>query len=636
MSSIFSYRADIDGLRALALSLVILFHANIPLLTGGYIGVDVFFVISGFLITIIIAKEVNTGTFSYRNFYVRRIKRLLPALVFMLMGVTIPAYLMMFPDDFETYAKSMAHTFFGLNNFFLWNQTTGYFAENTELFPLLHTWSLAVEEQFYLIWSALFVLMHRFLRQNAIMLANIALLVIFLALSIYLTKHYSHSAYYLLPARTFEFLLGAFLAVQYDKIPKLSVRVNHVLSILGLGLILVPSFLLTSNSNFPGLNALWPCVGAVLLIISGKHATDIGIVNRLLTIKSIVFIGLMSYSLYLWHWPIMVFFKYAGHDISGIVRIAALILTLVLGYLSWKYVERPIRYAHLPNLRLTMLKLVLPSFLVVASLVWVIDGSDGIPSRFVAIPEFNKHINHPSRVRKACYGTFKIGNVDDCVLGLPNKEATGILIGDSYANHAAPFIDILAQDAGLRFYDTAASGYPVMTHLNQDRSFSKNTEYAEHRFEYAAQFEHIVISAFWQKYSSSSNVNYQQILDDIERYVSTGKLITIIISPPEVDARILHEARLAKASGLINDGGNVLVQRSNETKYRLVQQIKQTFPSIQIVDMSKVTCQKNECKLIVNDIVIYRNIDHLNVYGAQEIAKNYIEKFGNPLQISRR
>jgi len=279
VNKIITYRPDIDGLRAISVFLVILFHADLSFFSGGFVVVDIFFVISGYLITSSINKQMLTNAFSFKEFYLRRIRRIIPVLIFILVVVTIPAYLFLFPNDFEGYSRTVLHTMLSTNNFYLWSTSHNYFASNTELMPLLHTWSLSVEEQFYLIWPVLLLVLHRFLDGKKRIFAALALLMATMILSIYLTGQDKSLAYYLLPARFFEMLMGGMLALLWNKIPKLTKTINHSLSIIGITLVCIPAILLTKESIFPGLNAFWPCLGAVLLILSGKEDTK-GIVIR--------------------------------------------------------------------------------------------------------------------------------------------------------------------------------------------------------------------------------------------------------------------------------------------------------------------------------------------------------------------
>ena len=301
------YRSDIDGLRALAVILVILFHANFTSLSGGYVGVDVFFIISGYLITSSIDKEMIANVFSFKTFYLRRIRRIIPVLTFIILIVTIPACVFLFALDLENFSRTVIHTALSTNNFYLWSNGKNYFVENTELLPLLHTWSLSVEEQFYIIWPPILLILHKYLNRKKRIILITILFVLGLALSVYLAKTDAKMAYFLLPARLFELLLGSLLAMVWNKIPEISKRNNTLISILGLASILIPSLLLTKESQFPGINAFYPCLGAVLIIISGKNKETKGIINSILTLKPLIFIGLISYSLYLWHWPILVF-----------------------------------------------------------------------------------------------------------------------------------------------------------------------------------------------------------------------------------------------------------------------------------------------------------------------------------------
>jgi len=271
MSKIISYRPDIDGLRAIAVLLVILFHANFKSISGGYIGVDVFFVISGFLITSSINKEMLNQSFSFKSFYLRRIRRIIPVLVFVIVVVTIPASYFLFADDLEKYSRTVIHTMLSTNNFHLWIKGKNYFVENTELIPLLHTWSLSVEEQFYIIWPILLLLLHRFLSYKKRLIVVSIFILGGVFWSIYLTNTNMSMAYFLLPARFFELSMGAGLAMFWLKIPKLNGNVNHILSVLGIILIITPAVLLSKESAFPGLNAFWPCLGTTLLILTGKE-----------------------------------------------------------------------------------------------------------------------------------------------------------------------------------------------------------------------------------------------------------------------------------------------------------------------------------------------------------------------------
>jgi peptidoglycan/LPS O-acetylase OafA/YrhL len=296
------YRPEIDGLRAIAVLAVVIYHAAIPGFSGGFVGVDIFFVISGYLITSIIAKDISLKTFTYASFYERRIRRIFPALFAMAFFFTVAAVLFLPPDKLSVYAKSLiAMTLFGSNVLF-WKDRgpEGYFDTSSQTEPLLHTWTLGVEEQFYLLFPIFMIALSRTSRES-----RIFSLLVFAAgsfcLSIWATSYKPFAAFYLLPFRGWELLIGSILAVGAIPAPKCRAT-NELLGLCGLFLI---AWAIFGYTPFPGLNALFPCAGTWLIIYSCAHGPSLP--KSALSVRYMVFVGTLSYSIYLWHWPLLVF-----------------------------------------------------------------------------------------------------------------------------------------------------------------------------------------------------------------------------------------------------------------------------------------------------------------------------------------
>ena len=631
MSSFRKYRADIDGLRAIAVLLIVLFHANVGMVSGGFIGVDVFFVISGFLISLILFEDLEAKRFSFKNFYMRRIKRLVPALVCMLLLTTVPAYLFLFSDDFEMFGRNQIHSFLTTSNFFLWQNVGGYFSSSTDFFPLLHTWSLAVEEQFYFIWPVtLFFLYKTMTAKNLYKVVVFSLLPLFV-LSVYFAEYYPYMAYFLLPARAFELLIGASVALTLQKLPNFSTRANHILSMIGLVLIAVPALTIDKQSVFPGFNALWPCLGAALLLITGRHPDRQGCINWLISHKAFVWVGLISYSLYLWHWPIFVFIQYLGLELVGVLRWGAIAMAFLCGHLSWKYVEQPVRHLNIPTLGAALRRIMLPALIVLVVFYAVIDAENGFPHRFQNLAEFNKRENFPSTVRKRCFDSGLIGNLDDCWLGVKKEVLDGVLIGDSFANHSASFIDVLAKDAGLYIHDSASGGHPLITKLTASGDYEKPPQYAENRLSYALQFEHIIIAANWQDYEDPTNANYERILATVAKIIEQGKKVTIILSVPATTTKNLHKLKLVKGGGFVYfDEYQDKIPQPPQHHLSILNEMKRRFSNITYIDMKDVMCEKKQCAVSLKGTIIYRNSNHLNTSGAALIGERYLHTIGSP------
>jgi peptidoglycan/LPS O-acetylase OafA/YrhL len=442
------YRADIDGLRAVAVVPVVLYHFGVRGFGGGFVGVDVFFVISGYLITGLIYAELGGGSFSILRFYERRIRRIFPALFAMIAAAMATGLLVFFPHDLMRLAQSAAATTVFVSNFDFWQQA-GYFDVGANLKPLLHTWSLAVEEQFYVLFPALLTVIHS--RRRGVLLGLVASLgVISFAASLWAVGRSPTGAFYLTPFRTWELMLGAVLALGAFPAPKMR-WLGEAISLAGLGAIGWAVFGFTAATRFPGANALFPCAGAAALIYAGSGENTW--TRRLLASPPLVGIGLISYSLYLWHWPIHVFADYvAGGPVGAIETVLLIALSFVLGFLSWRYIERPFRGTAIP--RATIFRLAGLAMGVTLLLSGLLFALQGVPQRFA--PDIRRIFaegddNEPRR--HECFNRtaedVAAGRI--CTIGDAHAPARSfLLLGDSHADAILPAVEAAARRAGRK------------------------------------------------------------------------------------------------------------------------------------------------------------------------------------------
>lgn len=350
------YRSEIDGLRAVAVIPVVLFHGNIPIFSGGFVGVDVFFVISGYLISTILITEMEAGTFSIVKFYERRARRILPAL-FLVIGCSIPfAWFLLLPSQLVDFGESIAATMVFASNVLFWRETN-YFTTGTDLKPLLHTWSLAVEEQFYVIFPFVLLIFSRLGHRNLWLLIFLAAGVS-LALAEYMSIRRPTPNFYLLPSRVWELLAGAFCAMYLMK-----ERPSHNwIGWLGLVLILFSVATFDKNTPFPSIYTVIPVLGAVLIILNGRADSGVG---WFLSRRILIGIGLISYSVYLWHQPTFAFSKiWLSRELGPLHLLGLIPLILTISYLSWRFVERPFRYQYVVSRRSVFSVAVLGSVLL--------------------------------------------------------------------------------------------------------------------------------------------------------------------------------------------------------------------------------------------------------------------------------
>jgi peptidoglycan/LPS O-acetylase OafA/YrhL len=344
------YRADIDGLRAIAILAVILYHIGLPYFRGGFVGVDIFFVISGFLIGGIVHREITARQFSFATFYVRRAKRILPALLVMIL-VVVTMTAVFFPSMVRSLAPSQASALVGASNLHFWF-LTHYSNMHWQDDPLVMTWSLGVEEQFYLLLPPLMLMLHRFLPDS--MMVTVALLSIgSFAISVLLTALMPTAAFYLLPGRAWELGVGVLGALWRERHPaRLGTATAHGLGVAGVAAIALSIAGFDDDTPFPGFAATVPVIGTVALILA-----EGGVVGTMvLASPPARLIGMLSYSWYLWHWPFIAFARFlTGREPASPILIGIAASSFVIAFLSWRFVETPFRKpSQLPNRRLLL------------------------------------------------------------------------------------------------------------------------------------------------------------------------------------------------------------------------------------------------------------------------------------------
>ena len=335
------YRREIDGLRGLAVLVVVLFHAGFQIFSGGFVGVDIFFVISGYLITTILINELQDGHFSIIGFYERRARRILPALFFVMLACLPFAWLWLFPKDLKRFTDSMLAVIFFLSNHLFSNQSS-YFDSATELKPLLHTWSLSVEEQYYLLFPLILMFAWK-LGQRWVLAILLAIIIASLLTAQWLSGAKPELAFYILPTRAWELLIGGLVALYVTNAQRwpASIKINQWGSALGMALIIYAIFVFNKQTPFPSFYTIIPTIGAALIILCSNQGNLIG---RLLGHRILVGIGLISYSAYLWHQPLFAFtrYRYLEHPSQFLLGGLGLI-AFILGYFTWKYIETPFR-----------------------------------------------------------------------------------------------------------------------------------------------------------------------------------------------------------------------------------------------------------------------------------------------------
>lgn len=644
-----NYRHDIDGLRTIAVGLVILNHAGFTFFSGGFVGVDVFFVISGFLITAIIYPQITENKFEITTFLSRRIKRLMPVLLFVIAVTALVFSFIMLPEDLMRFYRSIVWVVLYGANFFFWIAHGGYFDGGSQEAPLLHTWSLAVEEQYYLLWPIMLILAVKWFGARITAILSLVLFVAATIFSQWGTEVTLGAAYYLLPTRFFELLLGSCLAIFWNKLPKPSQLISHGLSIVGLALIIASALLLNKHSSFPGYNALYATVGTAFLIYSVG-----GIVNKALMFKPVVYTGNISYSLYLWHWPVFVFFRYTSIELTLLVQIFAILITYLLSVLSYKYIEQPFRHMKVTSFSSVARNMyVLPAVLLI-SVAFLGIYANGYQNRFTPeIIKMEQALNSfASKSREGCHAPFRNSEdlpKDHCYFGdIKQDDKRFFIFGDSHANHLVPFFTTIANDAGFKGQDyTMDRCLPLFdlnwgSNLHMAKMCNQRNDAARLHIEQHS-FDYVVMSASWPHYSTQRMYTDSQLTEPKDKQAlfklslentltaitSTGATPIIVEDTPTLLGK---SPKCPVKKAIFNEDLNCDIQRiENEMFDEVLKELQFKYPSLIIMSPHQLYCHNGLCTMSYDGLPLYRDDDHLNEEGAKLLAKEYLRISGNPM-----
>lgn len=626
----FRYRPEIDGLRAIAVMAVVLFHAGLGV-PGGYIGVDVFFVISGYLITSLIIKDLEAGTFSFWHFWERRIRRILPALTVMVLCVLALGWFLLLPDDYANLGKSAIWQSLFAANIYFW-RNSGYFSPAAEEQPLLHTWSLAVEEQFYFfIPVGLFILFRfSFFRRQSVLLIILTLGVLLsLVLSIYGISSHRSATFYLLPTRAWELMLGSILAIFPVSLTPQSLWKRELMSNLGIIGILAPCFLYTSDTIFPGLTALPPCLGAFLYILSNQHREQIEPltqIGKLLSTRGFVFIGLISYSLYLWHWPLFAFNAYWSYSPQKIPTSVVFALTsILLSIASWKFIEKPFRKKAFHQSRALIFLLGFFAILITITSGFTIHNNHGFTERI------SKHTDTILFAEKdyspiPYIRSHDIENGNIPKLGKSKDNPSFLLWGDSHANSMLPAFEMLADK--YRISGAAIihpSSRPIMGKYETSNGVKNNTEWCNSTIQYIKNnsIKDTFLVAYWggKVHNSINNHTYHADLRaTVAAITEAGSRVWIIhqvpdhdFSPPDLLARQALRPTFQPPRRTIS-------QHQSQKSRTLLTPLP---PNCILLDPSSIfrsTESSSDFDFIKQDIILYRDKTHITISAAKQFV----------------
>lgn len=661
------YRPDIDGLRAIAVLGVVLFHAFPGGVRGGFVGVDIFFVISGYLITTILLKDLMAGRYSLWMFYVRRIKRIFPALIVVLASCMAFGWFALYPYELSALGKHVAAGAGFLSNFFLW-QESGYFDKAGEIKPLLHLWSLGVEEQYYIFWPLLlFIAWRRHLR---FLVCIFALGIASFILSIYLVRVDPSQAFYAPWSRFWELLAGSGLAFVHQqkghpwtlricdrglvilRVLKLSVLTKpDCQSLLGGTLILIGMLLISKGMLFPGGWALLPTLGACLVISAGPE----GWMNRVfLSHPVMVGIGLISYPLYLWHWPLLSFANIMASGMPPMsIRLIAVLIAFALALATYRWVERPIRTR--PTRKIVI------SGLVFAMLSLGLTGL--AMNQRIANSAPTKPVSGSSVLPAYSRCPFEGEAKSYCLVLDPTRPADTVLIGDSHAGHLAAGLleiynsahrNIAIQWGGdcLPFFQDP--GHKTFSSVCDQTLINRALDLAIE----SPSIKTVILSSYAiakiQQRAESMNRSYgyvnnpssleihknglrfkEAMFETIERLQKNGKRVIYIVDVPELyfDPQACFARPLELPGHRVESPCAVDLQAfeaRNSVYHEIVNAARLRFPKAKFIEAYKYLCDENLCYALINNQLLYKDRDHLNPAGSRylvgKIADSVLEE----------
>jgi peptidoglycan/LPS O-acetylase OafA/YrhL len=644
-----AYRPDIDGLRAIAVLSVILYHAHIPGFSGGYVGVDVFFVISGYLITQLIAADADQPLKSWIvAFYIRRGRRILPALFATSLIIAVPVIVLYLPNDLARFGRTLVATPIMAVNVVVWRLVGDYFqSDAAHVLPIAHFWSIAVEEQFYLLYPLVLALICRHLWSNKTA-ALVAIAAVSFAACVWGSHHRPSANFFLAPSRAWELLLGAVLAIRSSHSAKAPL-VDELLAFFGLLVLAYAVCRYDATMRYPGVYALAPCAASAALLESGRGRPTL--IARILALRPLAFIGLISYSLYLWHFPILTIYSYFNIRKAGPLEVGGMIaVTFLCAILSWRYVEKPIRKkAFLKSNRAFL------SSMAAAAAAIVITGlllvrTDGLPWRYpVEARAGETFVNFDKGFGKQCLtrSFVQIANAELCSYGPQDDAAVrGLVWGDSHAMALLPAYRELATAHHMRLYVAMTSScWPLLGMTNRSLPELTQTRCANFNVAVEAAIRRLdpsllILNAHWinadtdlipqGSLASASGPSVAPTLSNFERGLSetlraTGapnRTVCVVEDVPLFKYDIPYALSVARKRGIPEDflrlsrAEAYAEFRAPEADIRELQ----TQGMLRSVDPKEILCRGEFCAYEAGGTMLFRDKGHMTVAGARLVS----------------